>query len=66
MMCEEEEHNPWIGRGVRFVLGAVFGVLVGLYWGEGSRQIIFIMMIVCGVLAALFKDEFWEHVGWWW
>ena len=66
----DEENNPWIGRAVRFVCGAAFGALVGLTWlsaesADLSWKTVLAAAILFGILAAMLKDEFWEHLHWW-
>lgn len=66
----EEEHNPWIGRAVRFFCGAAFGALVGLGWvssdsTDPSWTPVLAAAILFGIAAALLKDEFWAHLYWW-
>jgi len=68
-----DEPNPLIGLAVRFFFGAVFGALVGLGWfayahGHGMPLWFWIVVpgILCGILAARFGDDFWQHITWWW
>ncbi len=69
----EEEHDLWAGRAVRFVFGAVFGALVGLgayaYADESARGAwVWIVgaVLICGILAAVLKDDFWRSIAEWW
>jgi len=58
------EHNPWIGRAVRFGFGAAFGVLVSLDWSPEDLRAVIAIVLVTGTLAMVFGDEFWEHIEW--
>ena len=72
-MADEEIH-PWVGFTVRFLFGAAFGTLLGTLWtfnyGEGfSLTLVLIVAALCGLAAALVKDEFWRGMSdwlWWW
>lgn len=69
----DEDADPnadlrWVGPTVQFVCGAVVGALTGFgifnYWfdaGSGSWMYIVATALVCGTLAAILGDRFWEE-----
>jgi hypothetical protein len=75
-MSEDQEHNPWVGRAVRFSCGAVVGLILGLGGltaadTGGSLWIgLAVSAVIGGLLAATYKDRFWDNdfwdKTWWW
>jgi hypothetical protein len=73
-----DEPAPVIGFIVRFVCGAVVGVLVAagagwLEWTPTPRWAMVLMAVFAvlfGLMAAYWREDFWEYAGdifsWWW
>jgi tetrahydromethanopterin S-methyltransferase subunit C len=71
------EPAPVIGLIVRFICGAVVGVLVAIGTGwaigwsgrGGTIAVMAAFAVLFGVMAAYWGDDFWDSLGefpWWW
>ena len=61
----------WLGLIVRFSCGAILGLVLGFSWwahfnpdGRGTAYIL-AGMVICGFLAAICGDDFWENLRSW-
>ena len=62
----------WLGFIVRFICGAILGLLIGLGWwayGDPNDHALpyFIAgALVIGLISAIKGDDFWENINHWW
>ncbi len=74
-MKQREAQDHWVTRLLRFVCGALFGLIVGVYVaGRHVRDgllavpVILAVSVTCGWLSERYGMEFWEATGrlrWW-
>ena len=60
-------HPPtdWLEFWVRWVCGALFGGLMGLYFLVPTWTELALCCAICGVLAGWFGDRFWGFLKYW-